>query len=234
MASLEFSNSPRGFWKKKENQKKFFDWLGKELGYKTLDDWYNITISIIDKHGGGSMLDTFYNGSPSKALKAVYPEHKWMPWRFKKSPKGFWKHFLSEIEQGKNHKEILKSGELELLMKWMEEKLQIKHLDDWYRVSLHQIDKLCSIQINSKTLTSLLVAAYPEHKWNVEILSAGATPTKPSQRLVLLAMQELFPSNSMRFSFFFLFDNLLNLFSFKKIFMKIIKTLIFNMHQEET
>ena len=55
----KFSNSPKGFWKKKENQKKFFDWLGKELGYKTLDDWYNITTSTIDKHGGGSMLDSF-------------------------------------------------------------------------------------------------------------------------------------------------------------------------------
>ena len=57
------------------------------------------------------------------ALKSVYPEHNWMPWRFKKFPQGFWKHLLSEINQGKNHKETLKAGELESLMKWMEEKL---------------------------------------------------------------------------------------------------------------
>ena len=32
----KFSNTPKGFWEKKENQKKFFDWLGKEIGYKDI------------------------------------------------------------------------------------------------------------------------------------------------------------------------------------------------------
>ena len=32
--------------------KAFFENLGKRLGIKKLDDWYNITKATIDKHGG--------------------------------------------------------------------------------------------------------------------------------------------------------------------------------------
>jgi len=30
--------------------------VGKQLGYKSFDDWYNITESDIIKHGGSSLV----------------------------------------------------------------------------------------------------------------------------------------------------------------------------------
>src|SRR5271170_4757712 len=38
----KFKCVPQGFWKDKMNQKKFFDWVGKKLGIKSFEDWYNI------------------------------------------------------------------------------------------------------------------------------------------------------------------------------------------------
>lgn len=77
---------PRGFWKDKENHKKFFDWLQNELGYKRMDDWYNVTKEDICKNVGASVLNK-YNDSPSKALMSIYPEHNWELEKFKNKPR---------------------------------------------------------------------------------------------------------------------------------------------------
>ena len=68
---------PQRFWKHKKNRKKFFDWLMTELGYKCMDDWYNVTTEDFYKNGGAGLLASYYNSSPSLALQTVYPEHNW-------------------------------------------------------------------------------------------------------------------------------------------------------------
>lgn len=79
----------RGYWEKEENHVAYFKWLGEELGYHSLDGWYNVTVADICRHGGSRLLHAHYNGSPSKALQSVYPEHNWLPWRFSYNPNGF-------------------------------------------------------------------------------------------------------------------------------------------------
>ncbi len=87
--------------------------------------------------------------------------------------------------------------EIKKLVDWISDELHIKHLDDWYRVSLHQISKLSSVNIyNRETLSQLLTSAYPEHNWDIERINSGAQTTKPTQRLVAVAMRELFPTHS--------------------------------------
>jgi len=54
----KFNRVPMGFWKDKTNHKKFFDWLGKQLEFKSLEHWYNITKLDINKHGGSDFLNT--------------------------------------------------------------------------------------------------------------------------------------------------------------------------------
>src|SRR5690349_13275634 len=41
----------KSVWTKKENHRKFFDWLGKELSIKEVDGWYAVTKDIICSHG---------------------------------------------------------------------------------------------------------------------------------------------------------------------------------------
>jgi hypothetical protein len=77
-----FKTKPNKYWKSKENGKKFFDWLLIKLGYKCMDDWYNVTQEDIKKHGGKRLLNGYFKGSPSRALLHIYSEHNWQLERF--------------------------------------------------------------------------------------------------------------------------------------------------------
>src|SRR5690242_1908776 len=57
-----------GVWKSKRNHKIFFDWLGNELGFKSPDDWYNISLQQIKENGGEKLISKYYQNSPPKAL----------------------------------------------------------------------------------------------------------------------------------------------------------------------
>jgi hypothetical protein len=77
-----FAYVPNGFWKEKSNWRQYFDWAGRKLGIKNLDDWYNVKrVDVIDE-GGGGVLNMHFGGSLGKALMTIYPEHEWLPWRF--------------------------------------------------------------------------------------------------------------------------------------------------------
>ncbi len=52
------------------------DWLGNQLGYKQMDDWYNIRAEKIGENKGWSVLRK-YGGSPSKLVMSVYNNHQW-------------------------------------------------------------------------------------------------------------------------------------------------------------
>lgn len=73
-----FDTVPLGYWEKLENQKEFFEWLQKELGYRNMNDWYKLSVGELNKNGGGTLLSHYYGGSLSKALQTVYPEHNWI------------------------------------------------------------------------------------------------------------------------------------------------------------
>lgn len=81
-----FKTKPSNYWKSKENQQKCFDSLMTRLGFKGMEDWYNVTFEDIHKNGGGVPLK-YYNSSPSSALENIYPEHNWEMERFKNKPK---------------------------------------------------------------------------------------------------------------------------------------------------
>src|SRR5689334_5535227 len=110
------SHEPKksGYWKDFKNHREFFDILGKELEFKNLDDWYNITTEQIQNAGGHTLLAEYYYNSPSTALKKIYPEHNWIPWKFNRAPSGLWK-------ESENHL---------LFFDWLGEKLGLKQLND--------------------------------------------------------------------------------------------------------
>lgn len=51
----------RGVWQDQKSHRKFVEWLGKELNFKTMEDWYNISQADIKQHGGGGLLH-YYEG----------------------------------------------------------------------------------------------------------------------------------------------------------------------------
>ena len=97
MKHLPQNQSVATKWKNENSHKTFFDRLRVELGYKYMDDWYNVVVEDIHKNGGVTLLN-YYNGSPSSALQSVYPEHNWVMWRFNPTPNGFWQKTENQQE----------------------------------------------------------------------------------------------------------------------------------------
>src|SRR5262245_53745185 len=61
--------------------KRFLDRLGGNLGFKEMDDWYSVSSDVIAKNGGAGLL-SYYNNSIPLALQSIYPQHKWLNWKF--------------------------------------------------------------------------------------------------------------------------------------------------------
>lgn len=66
--------------------------------------------------GGATIVK---NNSLHELLVEQYPDYDWLPWKFHNCPKNYWK----------DNKNIHK------FMKWVENQLGIKELNDWYNVS---------------------------------------------------------------------------------------------------
>jgi len=50
----DYEKTPRNFWGDPKNQREYLNWLGQHLGYKTMEDWYNITREDIKQNHGSS------------------------------------------------------------------------------------------------------------------------------------------------------------------------------------
>ncbi len=61
-------------WGNISAQRTFMDDLGKKLNITSQEEWYKLTTPILRFYGGQHLLPV-YNYSPSKLLKAVYPEY---------------------------------------------------------------------------------------------------------------------------------------------------------------
>jgi hypothetical protein len=77
---------PHGFWNKIENQREYFNTIGKMLGVTEgrLEMWYDVTMAQMKESKLSRFFQTLYGGDLHVALKNVYPDHKWEAWKFKK------------------------------------------------------------------------------------------------------------------------------------------------------
>src|SRR5690348_11404117 len=71
-------------------------------------------------------LELFSASLSFRALTSAFPEHNWQAWDFARTPRS--------ITQDKNT--------LQQYLRFLEDKLQIKTMEDWYRVSMDQMKKL--------------------------------------------------------------------------------------------
>jgi len=120
----KFDVTANGYWKDNTNHTKFVIWLGEKLGYKTMEDWYKITIQQISDNGGCGLLKNYYNSSPSQFVKAMFPDYEWIPWKFDVTANGYWK-------DNTNHTKFAI---------WLGEKLGYKTMEDWYKITWIQIN----------------------------------------------------------------------------------------------
>ena len=149
----KFKFVPNNYWGDTNNHKLYTEWLFKELEYKSIEDWYNITQKIINNNYGCGLLK-LYNNSPQQLLKNIYPDYKWIPWKFKSVGPGFW-------DDLNRHKEY---------MDWLFKELEYKSMKDWYGISQDLITKNrgCGlIYLHYNSSPSLMVKSiYHEYKWD--------------------------------------------------------------------
>jgi hypothetical protein len=73
----KFSQVPDGFWDNTDNHRAYLLWLGKQLGYTQMSDWYAIKKKDYLKYHGGYLLGRFYGNSPSAMVQQVFSDHLW-------------------------------------------------------------------------------------------------------------------------------------------------------------
>jgi hypothetical protein len=78
-----FQNVPKHFWKNMAAQRLAFDSMGREMGFKSLEDWYTIDAQRLKEHKCWSLVRSHYSHSLPTALQAIYPTHRWETFRFK-------------------------------------------------------------------------------------------------------------------------------------------------------
>jgi hypothetical protein len=59
--------------------------MAKRLNIKTMEDWYGVRTSTLNKDER-SFLQTCYDSSLVKALSTLYPQYPWIVWKFPKVP----------------------------------------------------------------------------------------------------------------------------------------------------
>ena len=122
----KFGMSALRLWKNKDNRKKYAIWLGKQLGYKTMEDWYKLIIAHMrDNYGGGGLL-RYYNSSPSKFVMDMFPDYEWVEWKFHMCPQGFWK----DKGNRKKYAIWLPPNNWDIIQK------------DWYKISRYLLKKI--------------------------------------------------------------------------------------------
>jgi hypothetical protein len=120
-----FNQTPSDPYKTIHHQRRFFDRLANQLNITKPEDWYNVNTSSISKKGAGIILQRYYGGYLSEALRHIYPEYKWQPWRFDRIVPGFWS----------------KEENVEWYLDWLASELGIIHRQDWAYVTFDELRK---------------------------------------------------------------------------------------------
>lgn len=117
----QFSRTPDGFWDSQANRKRYLDWLGAHVGFKSVEDWHNLTWEILADHNGLGLLD--HVGTVIEIVRERYPDEEVKEWLFAAVPKGFWD------KQKNRHR----------FMDWLGVKLGFRKTEDWHRLTTDSI-----------------------------------------------------------------------------------------------
>lgn len=142
-----------------EHIRYYMDWLGDELGFKCIDDFYKIKKEHFLEHFGSGLLSCKFNNCLIDIIRYAYPEHEWLEWKFGQTRRCFWS------ENGKiQKKKILK------YMKWLESTHNINSLCEWYDYECKFLKNNYGgtlVSLFNGSLSSLLMYIYPHFDWDI-------------------------------------------------------------------
>lgn len=151
------------------------DQRASALGVTNPEMWYSVSCrKFAAERTGKSLLVRF--GSMMNCLRAAYPEHAFLPWKFQRVPRGYW----SEVRHQR-----------ELFQHLLEHLPQLKNNPaHWQSLSLRSVDRKYKLQsiVNafySGNLRQALLINFPELNWpslwpSSSSSSFHTNPTVPS------------------------------------------------------
>ncbi|MCP4661704.1 MAG: hypothetical protein GY856_40400 [bacterium] len=146
-----FNVSPRGFWHDPKNVRRFLDWLGEELGFQSMEDWYQLTIEDVAYYRGHTLLNK-YNSSLVKIVPHYFPEYDWEIWKFRRPSEAFW----GEPDHCRRY------------LEWLGKELGFEKSEDWYQLRSTDFTRNHGAgllnQFN-RSLSAVLKAHMPEVDW---------------------------------------------------------------------
>jgi len=147
----KFEKSAARIWENKDTRLQFLKYLGDQLGFRSMEDWYKVKVIDFDKYGARMLV---LNGSVSKVLADTFTDHKWKLWKF---------HFPPTARIG----DLISH---QVLCEYVEElgkHLNINNLNDWYKVSQQTIFKFGGRFLLNYCggLPGLLGKVYEQHVW---------------------------------------------------------------------
>eukprot|EP01114_Cavostelium_apophysatum_P016027 TRINITY_DN4492_c0_g1_i1.p1 TRINITY_DN4492_c0_g1~~TRINITY_DN4492_c0_g1_i1.p1 ORF type:complete len:534 (-),score=111.87 TRINITY_DN4492_c0_g1_i1:429-2030(-) len=143
-------------WKNLETLRECLDLIGAELGFKSLEDWYQVSQTEV------TSLDGFQNfapaivatyGSLENALKSAYSDYSWRDWRF------IGTHDSHRWDEVRNKREFLED---------LAKALNYQSWQDYYALDPVQVRRFGGSGLLTRTdnsLYGLLSAALPDHPW---------------------------------------------------------------------
>jgi hypothetical protein len=142
---------PAGFWQSSENRHLYMDWLGEQLGFTQIEDWYQITTEDFKKRRGGGLLSKFRDSAVA-LVKDYRPHYQWLEWCFTSAPQNFW-------DDRANQRRYLT---------WLGKQLGFRRYADWYQVTsehfLSHYGRGILVKFHNSHI-ALLKALLPRYDW---------------------------------------------------------------------
>jgi len=181
-----------GFWDDRDNRRAYLEFLKKQLNMTSLEDFYNVTASVVNETGGASWASRWhgpnahthtllkgrqfllkYKGSFAAAVADIYPDHKWQAWKFKQAPRNWWASLGLRF--------AAKSPDAIQMVKQYIEELAAQHnitnLKDWDKYMKNPKRWLGTTAMTHLafigSLPMILPRIYPKHNWSFEVEEPG-------------------------------------------------------------
>jgi len=147
-----FSRSIGDFWREKNVQRAFMEYIALHLCYTSKNDWYSFDLTQLKKLNEPTSLFTSHYRCVVSAVMEIYPEHDWRVWKFSRVPK----KYLTCVQ---THRQFLEEVKY-LLGSSIPQGLYFIH-----PVQLRKLDKGNFLSFYEKKHFLMIMTLYPEIKW---------------------------------------------------------------------
>ena len=143
--------TPHECWHKKANRIEYLKWLGKKLGFKKREDWYQATDKLVRDNCGASLITKYHL---IDLLRELYPDFSWHPWKFDRVRHGYWEKKEHRIEY----------------LKWLGNELGFRNPQDWYALKGGDFTLNFGVHLYNhyyQDLSEPVKELYPDRQWQI-------------------------------------------------------------------